>query len=253
MRTGIVLFVVFVAAVALGALLWWRFKGNGRSIAAPPAPVATRNHHSLPLFHYERAGGAPAAAVVAAAPPAPGSALASLLPEEDFRAQEAAELQAEADRAEAAQAESREQVATEAAGQTPTSGDVPATELAAEDAAIDEEITVERAGPQLISSRHAAGAVAVASLLDTLDEAPAAPPAPEPAPEPEEEPAAPALFYNPITAPAPSANDQANRAAEIALRKQRRASMAADTAAQRNALQGLFPGATGKPAAAPAS
>ena len=199
MRTGIVLFVVFVAAVALGALLWWRFKGSGRSVAAPLAPVATRNHHSLPLFHYERASAIPAA--VAAAPPAPGSALASLLPEEDFRGQEAARLQAEADRAEAAQAESREQAATEATGQTSTSDEVPA----AEPAALADETTAETAGPQLVSSRHAAGAMA--SLLDALDEAPAVSPTPEPAPEPDEEPAAPALFYNPITAPAPSAND----------------------------------------------
>ncbi len=251
MRTGIILFVVFGAAVALGALLWWRFKGNGRSIAAPLAPVATRNHHSLPLFRYERAGAAPTTAVVAAALPAPGSVLASLLPEEDFRAQKAAELQAEADRTEAAQAESREQTAAEATAQTPASDKVPATEPADEPAAAADETVAETAASQPVSSRHAAGAVA--SLLDTLDDAPAAPPAPEPAPESEDEPAAPALFYNPITAPAPSANDQANRAAEIALRKQRRASMAADTAAQRNALQGLFPGATSKPAAAPAS
>lgn len=243
--------MVFVAAVALGALLWWRFKGNGRSIAAPLAPVATRNHHSLPLFHYQRAGVAPARAVVVAAPPAPGSALASLLPEEDFRAQEAAELQAEADRAEAAQAESREQAAAETTAQTPTSDEAPTAEPVAEAMAVADKTTAEAAGPQPVSSRHAAGAVA--SLLDTLDEASAAPPAPEPAPELEEEPAAPALFYNPLTAPVPTANDQANRAAEIALRKQRRARMAADTAAQRNALQGLFPGATGKPAAAPAS
>jgi hypothetical protein len=244
MRTGIVLFVVFVAAVALGALLWWRFKGGGRSTAAPLVPVATRNHHSLPLFHYKRAGAAPAA--VAAAAPAPGSALASLLPEEDFRAQEAADLQAEADRAEAAQAESREQAAAEATGQTPTADEVPATEPSAEPAPLADKTTAETAGPQPVSSRHAAGAVA--SLLNALDEAPAAPPAPGQAPEPDEEPAVPALFYNPITAPVPSVNDQANRAAEIALRKQRRASMAADTAAQRDALQGLFPGATGKPA-----
>ena len=247
MRTGIALFVVFVAAITLGALLWWRFKGNGRSIVTPPAPVATRNHHSLPLFHYERAGAAPATAVVAAAPPAPGSALASLLPEEDFRAQEAAELQAEADQAEAAQAESREQAAVEAT-QPPTSDEAPAPEPAAEATA---ETVAETAGAQPVSSRHAAGAVA--SLLDTLDEVPAAPATPEPAPEPDEEPAAPSLFYNPITAPAPSANDQANRAAEIALRKQRRASMAADTAAQRDALQGLFPGAASKPASAKVS
>lgn len=239
MRTSI-LFVVFAAALALGALLWWRFKGNGRIETAPAVPIITRNHHSLPLFHYERAGAAPARPVAAAAPPAPGRALARLLPEEDFRAQEAAELQAEADRIEAEQAESREQAAAAALeGSTPDESPAAATEA-----------------PRPVSSRHAAGAVA--SLLAALDEAPAADSIPPPAataaePEPDEEPAAPALYYNPITAPAPTANDQANRAAEIALRKQRRASMAADTAAQRDALSGLFPGATGKSVSAKAS
>ncbi len=243
MRTGILLFVVFAAALALGALLWWRFKGNGRAVAAPTVPVATRNHHSLPLFHYGRASAVPAPPAVAAAPPAPGSALARLLPEEDFRVQEAAELQAEADHAEAVQAESREQAAAETTQEASKTGESQAP---------------EGKMPQPVSTRHAAGAVA--SLLDTLDEVPApdtesAPPAEatKPAPEPDEEPAASALFYNPITAPAPAANDQANRAAEIALRQQRRASMAADTAAQRDALQGLFPGTTGKPATAKAS
>lgn len=245
MRTGILLFVVVGAAVALGALLWWRFKGNGRPVAAPVTPAATRNHHSLPLFHYGRTATAPAPPT-AAGPPAPGSALASLLPEEDFRVQEAAELQAEADRAEAAQAESREQAAETSMAEHPTAEGLTA------------EAVVATEAPQPVSSRHAAGAVA--SLLDTLDEASAAeatPPipvsVPRPTPEPDEEPAAPTLFYNPITAPAPTANDQANRAAEIALRKQRRASMAADTAAQRDALQGLFPGAAGKPATTKAS
>lgn len=234
MRTGTFLFVVLAAALALGALLWWRFKGLGRPAAAPAVPAATRNHHSLPLFHYERAGTL-AAPPAAAAPPTPGSALARLLPEEDFRAQEAAALQAEADQLEAVEAESREQLAAE-------------TDLAAKPAE-SQPAAMQVPGPT--SSRHAAGAVA--SLLDVLDEAPATPPTPGPAPEPEEEPAAPALFYNPITAPAPTANDQDNRAAEIALRKQRRASMAADTAAQRNALQGLFPGAASKPVATQAS
>nr|GEZ31628.1 hypothetical protein [Tanacetum cinerariifolium] len=239
MRTGTFLFIVFAAALALGALLWWRFKGNGRPVAAPAAPAATRNHHSLPLFHYERAGTVPTQSLAAAAPPAPGSALASLLPEEDFRAQEAAQLQAEADQVEAAEAESRQLGAAEET--------VPAAGTPAENQAAESE------APQLVSSRHAAGALA--SLLEVLDEAPNNPepaPAADPAPEPDDELAAAALFYNPITAPAPTANDQANRAAEIALRKQRRASMAADTAAQRTALSGLFPGATGQPAPAKA-
>ena len=242
MRTGTLLFVVFVAVIALGALLWWRFKGNGRITTALTAPVATRNHHSLPLFHYERAGQAPVQPV-AATPPASGSALASLLPEEDFRAQEAVDLQAEADLVKATQAESRQQTAEETILAEPTPDEKPAAEAEA---------------PRPVSSRHATGAVA--SLLDALDETPAAdstpaPPAPaaEPTPEPDEEPVAPALYYNPITAPAPTANDQANRAAEIALRKQRRASMAADTTAQRDALSGLFPGATGKSAPAKSS
>ncbi|MCB2380335.1 hypothetical protein LGH70_22275 [Hymenobacter sp. BT635] len=95
--------------------------------------------------------------------------------------------------------------------------------------------------PQPTSIRHAAGALA--SLLDA-QEVVAAPAdsSHEPESEADEEPAA-ALFHNPITAPAPTANDQANRAAEIALRQQRRARMSTDAAAQRAALSELFPGA----------
>lgn len=217
MRSGILLLVVVLALAALAALLWWRFKGSG--LPAAPAATATRNHHSLRTFHYAPAGATPKAAMPAEVAAA-GAALASLLPPEDLEAPVSDQLP-------------KEIVAT--AGVTDTQDathpDVPeaATKLAAEES------------PRPASIRHAAGAVAV--LLDAVDEAPTAtPPAAEPASDADEEPAE-ALFHNPITAPAPTANDQANRAAEIALRQQRRARMSKDAAAQRAALNDLFPGA----------
>jgi hypothetical protein len=219
MRSGLLLLLVVLALAALAALLWWRFMGSGQSAAAPTSLLASRNHYSLRSFHYELAGAAQKAALAVITTEA-GSALAQLLPEEDL-------VQAASDPAEEAEEHS--------ASATDTGENAEPAEL---EAAADQT-------PRPASIRHAAGAVA--SLLDALDDAPAAELEPvadasEPAPETDEEPA-PALYFNPLTAPAPTANDQANRAAEIALRQQRRARMSTNAAAQRAALSGLFPGA----------
>ncbi|MBF9144534.1 hypothetical protein [Hymenobacter properus] len=215
MRFGILILVV-LALAALAALLWWRFKGPGKP-AAPVAVLATRNHHSLRTFHYETAAATQAAGQAAASAEV-GEALARLLSREDLAAPEPVHS---AEKAEAT-------LSADNAESTSDPGEAD-LEAPAEDT------------PRPASIRHAAGALA--SLLDVQEEAvvPAAS-APEPAVEADEEPAA-ALFHNPLTAPAPTANDQANRAAEIALRQQRRARMSADAAAQRAALSGLFPGA----------
>ncbi|WP_165822285.1 hypothetical protein [Hymenobacter edaphi] len=209
--------MVVLALAALAALLWWRFKGSG--LPAVPAATASRNHHSLRTFHYAPAGATPKAAVPTEVA-APNAALASLLPPEDLEAQES--------------------------GQPPEEA-IPAAEAAIDQEAAPAEEPEATPGPPTdeaprpASIRHAAGAVAV--LLDAVDEVPLPDPAPsQPASAPDEEPAE-ALFHNPLTAPAPTANDQANRAAEIALRQQRRARMGKDAAAQRAALNDLFPGA----------
>ena len=151
---------------------------------------------------------------------AAGAALASLLPPEDLEAPAAGQLPEDAVTA-TSEADSPQVLHPD----EPDAATEPATEET----------------PQLASIRHAAGAVAV--LLDVADESPCtASPTAQPASDPDEEPAE-ALFHNPITALAPTANDQANRAAEIALRQQRRARMIKDAAAQRAALNDLFPGA----------
>ncbi|GAA4389296.1 hypothetical protein [Hymenobacter koreensis] len=211
MRFGILLLVI-LALGALAALLWWRFKGPDKP-AAPVAVLATRNHHSLRTFHYGSAAAAQAA-TSAGVTTEVGEALARLLPQEDLAAPDSTHSAEENEATLSADNEAPSE------GNQETSADIP---------------------PRPASIRHAAGALA--SLLDAQEETvtPVAP-TPEPAPETDEEPAE-ALFHNPITAPAPSANDQANRAAEIALRQQRRARMSADAAAQRAALSDLFPGA----------
>ncbi|RSK38935.1 hypothetical protein [Hymenobacter perfusus] len=211
MRSGLLLLVVILAMAALAALLWWRFKGSGLP-AAPPA-TATRNHHSLRTFHYGTALAAQASPVNA------GAALARLLPKEDLAAPVVAHSAEE------------KQALNPAADSQPAAAD---QEEGKQETSLDET-------PRPTSIRHAAGALA--SLLDAQEEVVAPPdPSYEQESEADEEPAA-ALFHNPMTAPAPTANDQANRAAEIALRQQRRALMSTDAAAQRAALSGLFPSA----------
>jgi hypothetical protein len=220
MRSGILLLVVILALAALAALLWWRFRGSARP-ATPAAAVATRNHHSLRTFHYGPAATTPvtAPAPSAAVPTEAGAALTRLLPEEDLAVSEPVPT-------------GDEQQTLPLTDQTPPDGEQASS-------AIDNSMPAE--APRPASIRHSVGALA--SLLEVQEKgaAPVAP-APASAPEAEDEPAA-ALFHNPLTAPAPTANDQANRAAEIALRQQRRARMSADAAAQRTALSGLFPGA----------
>ncbi|MBC6700210.1 hypothetical protein [Hymenobacter sp. BT190] len=215
MRSGILLLVVILALGALAALLWWRFKGSGQP-ATPVAVLATHNHHSLRTFHYGTAATAKAAEKAAAATEV-GEALARLLPPEDLAAPEPAH--------------SAEEEQATLPGESPQ----PAIEDPTE---VSPEVPAEEA-PSPASIRHAAGALP--SLLNAQEDAAPAP-TPEPLPEADDEPAE-ALFHNPITAPVPTANDQANRAAEIALRQQRRARMSADASAQRTALSGLFPGA----------
>jgi len=216
MRSGILLLVVILALAALAALLWWRFRGPGQP-AAPAAVLATRNHHSLRTFHYDTAAAAQSAAAAVTAEA--GAALARLLPEEDLAVLEPMPT------------------AEEEHTMPPADESLPVAEPPAEAS----HNTPTDEAPRPASIRHAAGALA--SLLDAQEVAAApAAAADEPMPEPDEEPAE-ALFHNPLTAPAPTANDQANRAAEIALRQQRRARMSTDAAAQRQALNGLFPGA----------
>ena len=218
------LFLVLTAVVALSGLLWWRFKGAGRTATAEPMAVATRNHHSLRVFHYGPQKAAPPQGV-------PGAALGRLLDGEG-----------------AVETAPTASSAGQQAGQIPLGESADAEQLLAEEAAAT--------SPQPASIRHAAGAVG--SLLDALDQVPESAPlsneeVAEPASEVTEdadESIAATLFHNPLTAPAPTANDQANRATEIALRQQRRARMAAGSAAQREALSGLFPGATAVPAGA---
>ncbi|MBC6609058.1 hypothetical protein H8B13_19725 [Hymenobacter sp. BT188] len=144
--------------------------------------------------------------------------------------------------------------ATTSAAPGATVGDALARLLPAEDLQKPAPGEVPIAEPSLISGpaadfqpvsiRHAPGAAT--SLLDTLDST-TEPKTARPATALDEEEPAAALYYNPLTAPAPTANDQANRAAEIALRQQRRARMSAKTANQRTALSELFPGPSSPP------
>lgn len=82
---------------------------------------------------------------------------------------------------------------------------------------------------------------AAVSALDMLgdDELPAPKPVATDESSDEAEPDR-SLFYNPFTAPAPTANDEANRLAEVELRKQQRAARRAGAGAQKEALTTLY-------------
>ena len=95
----------------------------------------------------------------------------------------------------------------------------------------------------VVAKQPVAPAAAV-SALDMLgdDELPAPKSAAPAAPDAGSDEAEPdrSLFYNPFTAPAPTANDEANRLAEVELRKQQRAARRAGAGAQKEALTTLY-------------
>ncbi|SHJ79696.1 hypothetical protein SAMN02745146_0196 [Hymenobacter daecheongensis DSM 21074] len=256
MQAALFFLLVLLPLAALLGLVWWRFTGNGKG--EPEVLVATSNHRSVRSFHY---GPKPAPAPAEAAPPlSADNPISRLMPEEDFRAKEEQELQAEADRMEADQITARELAATESAvdaaaeNEAAIPAEVPATE--------ESEATPADAAPPVVSSVHALGTAAV-SVFDRLGidepESPttagkeaAAVPATETAtgaetahsaPESAADDAVPeSLYDNPITTAAPTKNDQANQLKQVELRQRKRAALAAKNASQKAALTGLYPG-----------
>lgn len=217
--TAIALFILLVVLPtgALSGLIWWRFKGSGRTKVE--ALVATRNHPSLRTFHY-----GPALvvepAVVAAPPLAPGSPLAHLMPAEDFRANEEQKTPAGAIRREA------EPTAARAAAE-PASPET--TGAAASQAATNRNSTARPA---------AAGVVSALDVLGTDEQ-----PGPEPAAASiGDDSIAESLFDNPLTQAANTRNDAANRLAAVELRQRRRAAVQAGSLGQKSALNALYPG-----------
>ncbi len=256
MQAALFFLLVLLPLAALLGLVWGRFTGSGKG--RPEVLVATSNHRSVRSFHY---GPKPTPTPAEAAPPVSAdNPISRLMPEEDFRAKEEQELQAEADRMEADQITARELAATESAVDAATENEaampaeVPATEEA--------EATPTDGAPPVVSSVHALGTAAV-SVFDRLgidepesptttgmEEAPA--PATEtaaaaateqPVPEAAADDAVPeSLYDNPITTAAPTKNDQANQLKQVELRQRKRAALAAKNASQKAALTGLYPG-----------
>lgn len=256
MQAALFFLLVLLPLAALLGLVWWRFTGRGKG--KPEVLVATSNHRSVRSFHY---GPKPTPAPAEAAPPVSAdNPISRLMPEEDFRAKEEQELQAEADRMEADQITARELAATESAAdaaaenEAAMTAEVPATEEA--------EATPTDGAPPVVSSVHALGTAAVsvfdrlgidepesptttgmeeaafptietASTADTSHSAPVAA-ADDAVPE--------SLYDNPITTAAPTKNDQANQLKQVELRQRKRAALAAKNASQKAALTGLYPG-----------
>lgn len=256
MQAALFFLLVLLPLAALLGLVWWRFTGSGKG--KPEVLVATSNHRSVRSFHY---GPKPTPAPDEAAPPlSADNPISRLMPEEDFRAKEEQELQAEADRIEADQITARELAATESAvdakaePEAATPAEVPATQ--------ESEAMPADAAPPVVSSVHALGTAAV-SVFDRLGidepESPttagieeAASPTIETAAEANAAHLAPvakaddavpeSLYDNPITTAAPTKNDQANQLKQVELRQRKRAALAAKNASQKAALTGLYPG-----------
>lgn len=231
------LFVVLILGL-LVALLWWRFKGGG--MEKKEKPVVVGNHPSVVQRHYGPAPAPPVPAPLVAAPPLDAdNPLSKLMPEEDFRAQEEKDIQAEADRIEAEEAEQRE--AAEQASQQPALPEV---------AEAPKEVEVPAAAPELRSLRHAAGAVSVFDALGLDEPAPVADELPATAAPvvdelptaaaPDDDTVPEALFYNPFTVAAPSKNDKANSLTRAELRRRTREAIQAEAGANKAALTTLL-------------
>ncbi|MBJ6146330.1 hypothetical protein [Hymenobacter sp. BT559] len=219
--------LILVPIIGLLGLLWLRFAGKGKQLAA----VATDNHPSVVRRHY---GPAPVLAPQVAAPPlAAGNPLSQLMPEEDFRAQAEKDNQAEADRLEAEEAELRQ--AAEAAADQPDRPKAAAP-------VTGESSPISTAAPAPGSAPPAVGtAVSVVDALGVDEPAPvAAKSLPPAATAPEDDTVAESLFYNPFSVPAPTNNDKANRSAAAELRRRTREAIKAETADNRTALTNLL-------------
>jgi len=211
-----VLFVVliFLPAVALAGLLFWRFKSTPKQEIE--TLVATTNHKSVKSFHYGPAPVLPPP--VAGRPLAKDDALSQLMPEEDFK-QKQKEIE-EANRLEAEEAERRE--AAEAATQV-TKDATSTAESALEQA---EKLEASRNSPQV--------ADATVSVLDTLSVDTVVASKDEELPD--------TVYDNPLGAASapPTKNDISNRAAEIEVRKQQRAARQKQSAVQKDILTSLL-------------
>ena len=233
MPISLPIFLIALALLVLGSLLIWRVRNSKTQAAA--APVAATNHKSVRSFSYAPM---PVVEPGAAAPALPAdSALTRLMVEDDFKAKEERENQAEADRLEAQEAEARQQQQAQesvAAAESPTPA--PAEKSPAAPAA----------PTQPASPAAAPAVVSVANLLsaDDADELPAAAPKSSPAApaETDDDTISPALFDNPLTAKAPTANDEENQRVGAELRRLKRETLRSKAAGEKAALTTLYAG-----------
>jgi hypothetical protein len=149
-------------------------------------------------------------------------------------------LQAEADRLEAEQTEARE-LAAPAVVETP--------ETPAEPVVVTEPAESDVATPEPLPASSSTGR----SVLDMvgLNTPKAAPEASAesqevrpvtPGADEEDDTVAESLYDNPLTAAAPTANDNANRLTAVQLKQKQRAALAAKSNNQKAALTALYPG-----------
>jgi len=202
-------FILVAIAVLglLGILLW----GGRQAKSAPAAPVATRNHKSVRSFNYGPTSVAAPTPPTTAPAPVATNVLEHFMPAEDLRAKEQAQ-------AEAARLEAEQQAVVAPAPAATVDKVVAADEVAA-----------------------APAPTAPVSALDMLgtDELPTTPSS-APGDSSDEVVPDPALFYNPFSAAAPTANDEANQLAAVELRQRQRAAMKAKSAGQIAALSTLY-------------
>lgn len=197
----IILGLVLIPVLLLMVLLWWRFYGGGKNSLKTTGTTKFGNYKSLRTYNYKVRDFVPE--MPAAGPnPLPGNILDELVSDEGYQGGRAS-----AETPVDPKTSGENPIAD--SGKSPDQASVP-IEIAAADSGGDTLIP-----GQTIPS-------------DASHEI-----------EQESGPAQ-SLYYNPLTAPAPTDNDKRNREAEIDLKKRRRAALKINSQSAQSGLSELF-------------
>ena len=200
-QLAIILGLVLIPVLLLILLLWWRFSGGGKNSLKTTGTTKFGNYKSLRTYKYEVRDFVPE--MPAAGPnPLPGNILDELVSEEEY-------LAAQVTAVTPVDTQTSGENPIGESGKSPDSASVPTDIVEAdsdEDTFVSGQITPSDAFPEI---------------------------------EQETSPVQ-SLYYNPLTAPAPTDNDKRNREAEIDLKKRRRAALKINSQSAQSGLSELF-------------
>lgn len=200
-QLAIILGLVLIPVLLLIILLWWRFSGSGKDSLKTIGKTKFGNYKSLRTYKYEVRDFVPE--ILAAVPnPLPSNILDELVSEEEYLA---------------AQATAVTPVDTQTSGENPIgeSGKSP------DSASVPTEIVEADSDEDTFVS----GQITPSDAFPEIDQ---------------ETGPVQSLYYNPLTAPAPTDNDKRNREAEIDLKKRRRAALKINSQSAQSGLSELF-------------